>query len=124
MIRNELYFVWSKENGQRIPVFGIRQTEFLVFSSDGWVWAPMRDFAPLKAHVWDYKDQVQYVNTDGRPGMIPEPKKLIVQDHNDAIETPFACGLAQVLVQTEQTKITHYLILGLLSGGPFICTGN
>jgi len=75
MIRNELFFVWSKENGQRIPVFGTGRTEFLVYSNDGWVWAPMRDFSPLKAHIWDYKDQIQYINKDGRPGMVNEAQE-------------------------------------------------
>jgi hypothetical protein len=84
----ELFHIWHKEFGQRIPVFGIGQTEFLVFSADGWAWVPMRDFSPLQAGIYDYKNRVQYV-TKGRPGMVPEPKKLVLQTHNDVIDLSF-----------------------------------
>jgi hypothetical protein len=75
----ELYFLLSSEHGQMVPIYGFRQTEFLVFSKDGWVWVPMKNFFPgdftSNTTAKTYEDQVQYINGD-RPGMVRANKIL------------------------------------------------
>ena len=90
IMSQELFHLWNKEFGQRVAIFGVMQTEFLIFSPDGWAWAPMRDFTPLDARIYDYRTRVQYVNANDRPGMVPEPPKLVLQTHSEAIDLPWS----------------------------------